>query len=171
MRWVELEVVYRRRSHWLASFEGCDSLPNLVVAGSLDAIQIGAFGSDRGRDHHFSGPSLSGTPLPSRSRLHEIMECADRNLKPTCFRKYVHYIPICASAAAQFVYQFAVLLQARAGRLLRQAIDNVLELAVQMWSLMRKRPPLHNRTYAEQTAGNVPNKRRTAGALAPAART
>src|ERR1017187_913735 len=102
--WVEMEVVCRWRRGRLASFEGCDSLPDFLLAGLLSQIHSRGFRSSNwSRDSLLSCSSSGGVSLPSRSNKHEIVECAFRSLKLAAFRKDAHDIPISVPPQAQLV--------------------------------------------------------------------
>jgi hypothetical protein len=71
----------RWRRHRLASFEGRNSLPNLVLTGFLGRSHSRGFGNHRGHDRRVNCNSLGGVPLPPRPNSPEIVGCAFRNLK------------------------------------------------------------------------------------------
>jgi len=73
---VEIEVLGRRRRRWLASFEGCDSLPDLVVTWVLGETHTGNLGRNGCHSRGVGCNPRGGISLSSRSRSHEVVDCA-----------------------------------------------------------------------------------------------
>jgi hypothetical protein len=101
--WVELEVVWQWPRHRPTRLQRCDPLSDFVLGQSVGRIYTVRFGGNRPSDYRGSGNSSRGIPLPSRSRSHEIVDRAFRNLKLAFLREDGRNIPARQLSAVQLV--------------------------------------------------------------------
>jgi len=130
--WIELEALRRRGDQGLPSFQCRNLSPDFLRrsdgAGggrrSFKSLRDGCrrqFGRIRRRS--------SRKPLRFlRPNPDEIMDRAGSRFHVAFFREYVGYLSKCSTAPPQLIDQFAIWLQARARRFLRQTLYDILKL-------------------------------------------